>query len=75
MQTTILKVTILPMIIWVEYDSCDYFNLNSEEVITQLQEPSVNTLNKNRSNENGGYKIHKLCITGGPCAGKTTGIL
>lgn len=63
------------MIIWVKYCSFHDFNLNSEEVITQMQEPSVNTLNKNRNNDNGGYKIHKLCITGGPCAGKTTGII
>ena len=40
-----------------------------------MQEPILNNLQSNKQKcEQEGYKIHKICITGGPCAGKTTGL-
>lgn len=48
---------------------------STSHIITQMPEPILNAFQKNQQkSENDGYKIHKICITGGPCAGKTTGL-
>ena len=46
---------------------------SAAEVSSQMPEPLPTTLQRKITRNDNDLNIHKICITGGPCAGKTTG--